>query len=67
MIRWALVSFVIAVVASIVELAEKGIASSFAGDVSIAALLFGVIVSLITWVSRDQMDEDESVGRPWSP
>ena len=67
MIRWALVAFVIAVISSIADLTGRGPAASLAGDVAIAALLFGVIVTIITWISRDQVQDDESVGRPWSP
>jgi len=67
MIRWALVAFVIAILASVVEIADRGTAAFIAGDVAIAAFLFGLIVTLITWISRNQMDEDSAVGKPWKP
>ena len=67
MIRWALVAFVIAILAAVSEMGSGGAYASLAGDVAIAAFLFGGIVMVIGWVSREQMEEDEAVGRPWGP
>jgi uncharacterized membrane protein YtjA (UPF0391 family) len=67
MIRWALVAFVIAVICAILDFSGRGPASAFAGDVSIAAFMFAAISSVIAWISRNQMDEDTHVGKPWSP
>lgn len=66
MVRWALVAFVIAILTSVGGIAG----SSSAGlvvDVAIAAFLFGAVTLTIAWVSREQMERDEQVGKPWSP
>jgi uncharacterized membrane protein YtjA (UPF0391 family) len=64
MIRWALVSFVIAIVAAFAAL--TGNASAIDLDIAIAAFLFGAVVFLVSWISRDELAEEEEPKHTWS-
>jgi hypothetical protein len=55
MIRWALVGFVIAVISAVAALGGSGKEAQLSIDVAIAGFLFAVVVSLVTWISRDDI------------
>lgn len=64
MIRWALVSFVVAIVAAFA--AFTGNSAPLDLDIAIAAFLFGAVISLVSWISRDELAEEEAARRFWS-